>query len=236
MKCKRARKMLADYVNGILDTEGNRKVQDHVARCETCSRELNALGKVLELIDNVKVEYPPESVWENFLPDLHKRIANEAALVFKKQQRQRLYLLPGWAAVVAIVLIIFASAMLNDRSAIKPIHMQRASNTEIRRNVSPSRMESDSKSTFVTGIISELLITEADAEKLKELRNAIQPEIQVFPYGYHYDDDDDILINVGEDTDAASDDKEIIQYLEDEFAEFDEDPMMESDDSEFGAI
>lgn len=235
MKCKRARKMLADYVNEVLDTEGNREVQGHVARCEACRRELNALGKVLELIDNVKVEYPPEFVWENFLPDLHKRIANEAALVFKKQQRQRLYLLPGWAAMVAIVLIISASVILNDRSAIKPIHIQRASNTEIRRNASLSRMESDSKSTFVTGIISELLITEADAEKLKELRDAIQPEIQVFPYGYHYDDDD-VLIDVSEDAGAASDDKEIIRYLEDEFAEFDEDPMMESDDSEFGAI
>lgn len=235
MKCKRARKMLADYVNEVLDTEGNREVQEHVARCEACRRELNALGKVLELIDNVKVEYPPESVWENFLPDLHKRIANEAALVFKKQQRQRLYLLPGWAAVAAIVLIISASAILDNRSEIEPIHIQRASNIEISGNAYLSRTESDSESTLVTGIISELLITEADAEKLEELRNALQPEIQVFPYGYHYDDDDD-LINVGEDADGASDDKEIIRYLEDEFAEFDEDPMMESDDSEFGAI
>ncbi len=59
MKCKRARKMLADYVNEVLDTEGNREAQEHVARCEACRRELNTLEKVLELIDNVKVEYPP---------------------------------------------------------------------------------------------------------------------------------------------------------------------------------
>lgn len=235
MKCERARKMLADYVNEALDTEGNREIQEHVARCEACRRELSALGKILELIDNVKVEYPPTSVWENFLPDLHKRIANEAALIFKKQQRQHLYLLPGWAAVAAIVLIIAASAMLDNRSAIEPIHIQRASNTEIRQNASLSKTESGSEYALIAGIISELLITEAEAEKLKELRNAIQPETLVFPYGYNYDDAD-VLIDMSEDTSAAPGYKEIIKYLEDEFAELDEDPMMESDDSEFGAI
>jgi len=228
VKCKRVQKMLADYVNETLEQGDGRRIQEHITGCETCRRELDILRSVLGFVDDVKVEYPPASVWDNFLPALHKRIANEAALVFKKQQRQRLYLLPGWAAVAAIVLIISVSAVLNDRSAIKPIRIQRANNTATRERASLTTTEVASESTLVAGIISELLITEAEAQKLKELKSAVQPETLVFPYGYHYDDDDD--------ANTTLDSKEVIQYLEDKLAEFDEGSMMESDDGEFGAI
>ena len=69
MKCKRAQKLLAGYINEVLEPEASREVQEHVAECGICRKELGTLRRVLELIDNVKVEYPPTSVWENFLPD-----------------------------------------------------------------------------------------------------------------------------------------------------------------------
>ena len=236
VKCKRAQKLLAGCVNEVLGPREDRAVQEHIAECETCRRELDTLKKVLELIDNVKVEYPPTSVWENFLPDLHRRIVDEAALVFKKQRRQRFYLLPGWAAVAAIVLILSTSIMLQDDPVIRPILVQRASNTAIAKDASPSTLENSSESTLVAGIISELLITEAEAEILRELRSAIQSEAMVFPYDDNYDDAD-VLIDVSGRTDTTTaDDEKIIKYLEDNFAEFDDGPMIESDDSEFGAI
>ena len=110
MKCKHARKVLADHVNEVLESEDSRLVQEHVAECDSCRRELDMLRKVLKLTDDVKVEYPPASVWENFLRDLHRRIEAEAALAFREQQRQRLYLLPGWAASVAAVVLILAAS------------------------------------------------------------------------------------------------------------------------------
>ncbi len=235
MKCKRAQKLLAGYVNEVLKPEENRAVQDHIAECEICRKELGTLKNVLELIDNTKVEYPPASVWENFLPDLHRRIVNEAALAFKKQRRQRLYLFPGWAAVAAIVLILSTSIMLQDDPAIRPILVQRASNAGMIKDTSSSTMEGSSESTLIAGIISELLITAVEAEKLRELRSAIQSEAAIFPYDDHYDDAD-ILIDVSEGTDTTAGKEEIIKYLEDNFAEFDGGPMIESDDSEFGAI
>ncbi|MFC1716468.1 anti-sigma factor family protein [Candidatus Poribacteria bacterium] len=235
MKCKRAQKLLAGYVNEVLGPKESHAVQEHIAECEICRRELDTLKNVLELIDNVKVEYPPTSVWENFLPDLHRRIVDEAALVFKKQRRQRFYLLPGWVAVAAIVLILSTSITLQDDPVIRPILVQRASNTAIAKGTSSFTMKSDSKSTLVAEIISELLITEIESEKLLELRSAIQSEAMIFPYDDNYDDAD-VLIDVSGDADAKADDEKIIKYLEENFAEFDDGPMIESDDSEFGAI
>ncbi len=235
VKCKRAQKLLAGYVNEVLEPKESHAVQEHMVACGTCRGELDTLKKVLEFIDNVKVEYPPTSVWENFLPDLHRRIVDEAALVFKKQRRQRFYLLPGWAAVAAIVLILSTSIMLQDDPVIRPILVQRASSTGIVKGISPSTMESSSESMLVAEIISELLITEIEAEKLRELRSAIQSEALIFPYDDDYDDAD-VLIDVSRGTDTRADNEKVIKYLEDNFAEFDDGPMIESDDSEFGAI
>ena len=49
MKCKRAQKLLAGYVNEVLKPAENRAVQEHIAECEICRKELGTLKNVLEL-------------------------------------------------------------------------------------------------------------------------------------------------------------------------------------------
>ena len=230
MKCKRVQKMLAKYVNEVLETENSRRIQRHIAECDACRRELDILKKMLGLIDDVKVEYPPASVWENFLPDLHKRIENEAALIFSKRQKQRLYLLPGWAATAGIILALFASLIAQDHSAIRSTVVRRAGDVQISEYPSPE--ESGSESMLVTGVISRVLLTEAEAEKLKELGGAVQPETPMFPHIYRYGAAD-VLIDVSEDTDTVLNGKDVIQYLEDRFTRFDE-SLIGIDDSELG--
>ena len=88
---------------------------------------------------------------------------------------------------------------------------------------------------LVAGVISEVLISEADAEKLRELQNTIQTETLAFPYYLSYDEED-VLTDTSGETDTIPDKDKVIQYLEDEFTEFDRSLMVEPDDGEFGAI
>jgi hypothetical protein len=233
VKCKRAQKMLADYVNEVLEAGDRHQLQQHVVECEICRRELDILKTVFRLIDDVEVEYPPASVWQNFLPDLHRRIENEAALLFKKQKRQRFYILPGWAATVAVVLILLTSLMLQDHAPIRATGVREAESIRFAENYPAA--EDASEFALVAGAISRVLITEAEAEKLRELRSASQPETPMFPYYPHYDDSDALIDTRGE-ADTTQNNEDVIKYLEDEFAEFDENLMIESDDTEFGAI
>ena len=233
MKCKHAQKMLADYVNGVLETADNRQIQQHIAQCENCRWELEMLKKVLGLVDNVEVEYPPASVWENFIPDLHRRIENEAAIIFMRKQRRRSYLLPGWAATATIALILFVSLTMWNRPATRSPQTQVADNTETMQN--PTVTEDSPETTLVTEVILETLFTEAEAEKLKDLESAVQLGTPILPYYYHDSDDED-LTGTDSDTDTILDGEDVIKYLEDEFEEFDRDIMMESDDGEFGSI
>lgn len=231
MRCKRVRKMLAGYVNEVLKSKGSRLVEEHIFECDSCRRELGVLRKILRLIDDVKVEYPPASVWENFLPDLHKRIESEAALVFRRQQKQRLYLLPGWVASAAVaVLIILAFVGLKYLSPVSLVQPQKAENIGMLGGSSPFVVENSSEQVLVAGVISKVLITEAEALELRKLKNFVQSETLTVPY-YH---DDDVLVDMSGETSGTEDEEDIIQFLlENEFAEFDENPVIESDGSEF---
>jgi hypothetical protein len=234
VKCRHVRKMLADYVNGVLGQEDSRVVQEHVAECDSCHRELDALRKVLRLMDDVKVEYPPASVWENFLPDLHSRIESEAALAFRKQHRQRLYLLPGWvASAAAVVLALFASVILRYYPpAPSSIQLRAPESVRMVEGRSPSAVEHSSEPVLVAGVISEVLISEEEAAKLKKLRSFIQSETLMLPHYY-----DDVLVDMSEEASGTEDDEGFIQFLlENGFVEFDESSMVESDVNEFGTM
>ncbi len=226
MNCKRTREMLADYVNGILDPEDSSMIQEHVAECDSCRRELEMLEKVLSLIDDVKVEYPPASIWDKFLPDLHRRIESEAALVFRKQQRQRLYLLPGWlASITVVLLILLASIMIRYYPPARPVQLQTVENPEPEIVQVDSSSEDSSEQMLVAGIISKVLISEAEAAELKKLKNFIQSETLVLQYQH-----DDILVDTGWEAASTEDDEGVIQFLlENEFAEFDDSTVVETD-------
>jgi hypothetical protein len=235
MKCKLARKMLADYVNDVLEPEDSRLIQEHIAECDPCRRELDVLKKVLRLIDDVKVEYPPASVWENFLHDLHRRIESEAALAFKKQQKRFLYLLPGWiASAAAVVLVIFVSAMLGYYPFAGSVRSQGAKeDIEVVQDSSPSLVEYSSEPVLVAGMISEVLITEVEAAELKKLDIFTRSETLTPPYYYH---DSDSLIDTTGEAGDTQDDEGFIQFLENKLSEFGENPMIESEDVEFETI
>lgn len=241
MKCKHAQKMLADYIDEVLNAEDDRRVQEHIAGCDTCRRELETLRAILGHISGAEVEYPPAHVWENFLPDLHRRIESEAILAFRRQRRQRIYALPGWMASAAVVvLIIIASMMLRYYPYDKPVWLQSPENIQIIRNRSLPRAQGISEPAIIAGIISDVLITEAEVKELEKLKSFIQSEDPAFAYQY-YDDVTDYTGELTKETQTrktdTGDKEEIIQFLlENGFVEFEEATIIESDSGEFGSM
>jgi hypothetical protein len=241
VKCKHAQKMLTDYIDEVLDAEDSRRVQEHIAGCDSCRRELETLRIILGHINDAEVEYPPAHVWENFLPDLHRRIESEAILAFKRQRRQRFYALPGWmASAGVIVLILIASMMLRYYPYDRPFWLQSPENIEIIRNRSLPRVQSTSEPAIIAGIISDILITDAEVKELEKLKNFIQSEDPALAYQY-YDGVTDYPGELDEEMQKQKldiqDREEIIQFLlENGFVEFEEATITESDSDEFGSM
>lgn len=241
MKCKHIRKMLADYANQVLESGDNQMIQKHISECQSCRHELDVMRNMLRLIDTAKVEYPPAQVWENLIPDLHKRIEREAALAFEKHQKQRFYLLPGWTmSVVTIILLIFASVLLwhyplsGPTELAKQENIKAAERTSLGSLAESDTLEYSSESMLVAGLISSVLITESEAAELEKLKNYNQSEILTPSHYYYYEG---ILAEmIREARDAKNDEDVIHSLLNNEFTEFIENPVIESSGSEFGTM
>jgi hypothetical protein len=222
--------MLADYANDILDSKDKRLVQIHIAECNSCRNELDKLLKVLNLIDDVKVEYPPASIWERFIPDLHKRIESEVAFTLTNQRKKQFYLATGWIASIAIIaMIIFASTMLQNKISRTPDQFLKSENGAMwnetsKENLSNS-IEESSERELVAGLISQVLITDSEAVELKKLKNFIQSDVLTLQYNY-----DDVLDDLNSEIKSKSNEEGVIEFLlENEFVEFSEGSMMDSE-------
>lgn len=231
MKCKHAQKMIIDYINGSLGPEEIRIIHGHAEGCQYCHLELEMAKKVIDLTSNVKVEYPPENIWNNFLPDLHKRIESEAALTFKKNQRQRFYFLPGWAASIAtVILVIITSFFLTYHPSLSSIEINSSKVTQVTTDTKPSMIRYGSEPLLIADIISDVLITETQMAELKKLENYSRPESLY----YYYDDAlNDVLVELDS---IKENDGLIRSLLNNELAEFDDSQMLDSSIDEYGSM
>ncbi len=59
MNCTRARSHLGDYLEGDLDTRSRSKVDEHLARCAHCAREIGELRSTVGLLRSLPAPQPP---------------------------------------------------------------------------------------------------------------------------------------------------------------------------------
>lgn len=129
MKCKKVQKLIPEYLEDTLTESKSMLVDEHLHNCDACRRELRAIEKTIRLASNMQVEYPQPELWENFVPILHARIAQQKAEERKKPT--------GWFAslrfasygVAALIFIGFLalgmSIMISDnRSEASPLDIE----------------------------------------------------------------------------------------------------------------
>jgi hypothetical protein len=110
MRCARVRRLLFDYIDGILDKKTAEKVRSHLKVCEECARELETYRAYREKISLLRDVHAPEG----FLAGVKDRIRSTKDRNIPKE-RIRLffprYKLPlefaGALAVVLIAVVIF---------------------------------------------------------------------------------------------------------------------------------
>ena len=133
------------------------------------------------------------------------------------------------AFAVTVMLILSAFVTLKYYPGVVTAWLQKTESVESAEIV----QEDSPEDVLVAGIISEMLITEEEAAELRKLKSFIQSEAITIPY---YQEDDVVTYAEGELT-SSEDAEEVIKYLlESEFVEFDQNPIIESDGIEFGAM
>lgn len=164
MKCWRIRKKILDYIDGNLTEKESLTLEQHITKCDHCRQEIEMFSKLTRFIH--RVNYPPASVWDNFLSDLHTRIKKEAARDFAKEEKRQSYVKWGWTfAAVTAVLFFVSSVILEYQSTVVP----KSNLKQIKVQTHSTSEKSDN--IVIAEIISDTLINEKEAAELKKLEN-----------------------------------------------------------------
>jgi len=81
MKCGKAKKLIYDYLDGLLSPKERARLTEHLDTCADCRRRLEQTRELLELLKR-KSKSPqelPEGYWVSFWPRLRDRIRLEQA-------------------------------------------------------------------------------------------------------------------------------------------------------------
>lgn len=95
LTCEGARALFDDKLDGVIDADESSLLDMHLAKCETCRREYEALEKTRALLSGFAVDVPPE---------LSARVMEG----IKNQPRRRLLWFRPLAAVSAAALVCLA--------------------------------------------------------------------------------------------------------------------------------
>ena len=166
MNYKHIRKKLLDYTERNLSEKDLLMVKQHIAKCDSCRQELALFIKLSEF--TYKVDYPPTSIWNNFLPDLHARIEKEAAVDYAKDQKRQPYVKWGWTFVAVASVMFFVSSIILEYQS--PFGTKSKNAPQIKIQARSTTFER-SDSFFIAEIISDTMIDEKEAVKLKKLVN-----------------------------------------------------------------
>ncbi len=123
MGCKEVQASLSEYIDGYLNDNESKIIQNHLAECENCLKEYKSLNAVSEMLKNLDQVRAPV----DYIRELEKRLNETPAPVWKRVLtglNNRLDRLPlkamTAAASFALVLVVVLASTNNTQLGNKP--------------------------------------------------------------------------------------------------------------------
>ena len=120
MKCKKARRLLSEYLDNDLDKATGKQVQQHLSDCDACRNEFLGLRTTKETVGQIE----PLSAPEDFLFQVHKKILQESGSkkilkILTWPFRIRLPFQFATATALTVLLVVW----INVKFSESPLHM-----------------------------------------------------------------------------------------------------------------
>ncbi len=102
MRCERIKEWMGEHLDGCLDADRTREMNEHLTGCDACRRELEELRQTVALLRDMPAVMPPADL----IPSVHRRLAQQPespVLIF-----WRVLSLPQTRVAAAAALLIMA--------------------------------------------------------------------------------------------------------------------------------
>jgi len=74
MSCERFRDLMMARLDGEITPSDQRDLDSHLAACQSCRREFSELGKITDLVQDLRLPKPSEDAMANYWPSVYARI------------------------------------------------------------------------------------------------------------------------------------------------------------------
>lgn len=110
MDCNKIKDMITLYIDGELEDEGKKQVEEHISNCLDCKKELEEYKKIIHILENIADEEPPKG----YCKRLHEKLLSVAKQ--NKTRKRIIFMKYGSiaAALLLVVLAIYVSTGRND--------------------------------------------------------------------------------------------------------------------------
>ena len=108
MENKYMDEFLSPYLDGMLTEEENKNIEEHLAQCPRCRKELSELKEFIELMNDMEDQELPADFHEK----LHQRLLKEQESSVHKNRNQ---ILMKWIGGLAAAVVLILSAKAFDR-------------------------------------------------------------------------------------------------------------------------
>jgi anti-sigma-K factor RskA len=175
MDCKKIKELVVDYMDGSLDVQTARKVDEHLSSCEECRAEFSGMKSMWLELDNLEIEQPSSSLKKNI-----ENMIDSYNLGMKNNETAQWYVpilkwLESWwpkrpaaqFAAMAAVLVIGLMAGLNigERTESKKEIVQlKTDMNQLRQTVMSSLLDQASVTERIRGLTMSSRIKNADKE------------------------------------------------------------------------
>jgi len=77
MNCDKIKPLLVGYLDGELDDEQIRRVEEHIAVCKECSAELDEMKRVRKILRKMSEPTMPDVFWQQYWNGIYNRLERQ---------------------------------------------------------------------------------------------------------------------------------------------------------------
>ena len=103
MTCQDNKDLMMAYLDGELDDKQHKVLQEHLAQCTQCSKELEEFKSLKSMTDNIVLSEPEDQIWQRYWDHVYNRIERGIGWMLMSVAGICLAVFGGFKAIESIV-------------------------------------------------------------------------------------------------------------------------------------
>jgi len=103
MTCQDYKELMMGYLDGELDQQQQKALEQHLAVCKQCAEELEDFRRLKQITDGVKLVEPEERLWQQYWTSVYNRIERGLGWILCSVSAILLTIYGGYKAIEQLI-------------------------------------------------------------------------------------------------------------------------------------